>query len=242
VRFIIIILLSFWCSQLFAAAAPKVKKPNPWKGTDMGAGYVANTGNSTSKNANASVNVKYTIKPWVYSNTTTWGYAGSNAKGETANRFYTQFQARYYVTEHSFLYGLANYTKDHFNGYDYIYSESVGYGYRIAMPKTMTWDVYAGPDARQARSTSTQDKQTALGVLVGSGYVWAFTKGNKLKVGLLSNINKDNAHTVAKIALITTVYKSLALQLGYQWRHDSKPQSAKSHVNTITTLQLVYNF
>lgn len=228
------------------ATEPAPKKPvqvHPWKGTDLQAGAVINSGNTNSQNYNVAANIKYTYKKWVATEDTTYQRASSSDKGTTADKFFTQGQLNFNFTEHNFVYTQANYTRDIFSGFTYVVNYSIGYGRRIpVMPASMTLDIFAGPGMRFDKESETDHQRTDASVQIGVNYAWNITQATAFDEQFQITMAKDNTNTSSKSALVTTLSTHLGFSINFLITNDSQPASGKQNVNTSTTLNLAYNF
>ena len=92
--------------------------------------------------------------------------------------------------------------------------------------------------------TSNQKKgaQYIPSAVVGSSIIWQMSDQSHLKEQVQTTSSKVNTRTSSNLTLTTKLFKSLDLQIAYTLTYDSKPVDTKKKTNTVTTLQLVYNF
>ncbi len=217
-------------------------KVHPWKGTNVQAGAVINSGNTNSQNYNLTANLKYTYKKWVATEDTTYQRANSSDKGTTADKFFTQAQLNFNFTEHNFVYTQANYTRDMFSGFTYVINYTVGYGRRLPMPQSMTLDLFGGPGVRLDKESDNGKKRTDASFQLGANYAWNITKATSFQEQFQITMAKDNTNTSSKTSLVTTLSTHLGFSVNFLITNDSRPASGKQNINTATTLNLVYNF
>jgi|GEM_PF-1944715 len=224
------------------APAKKPKPVSPWKGTNAQGGGVINTGNTDSQSYNFGGLLQYAYKKWLFKENTTYQRTSARPNGTTADKFYTMARADYSLSDHNFLYGSSDYTRDMFNGYVYVVNINVGYGRRLHVPKNMTLDVFAGPGVRLDELDTTHEKRTLASLQFGATYEWQITQNTQLQEQLQTNIARDNTHSFSKTALITSLTDKLSFSVSYLIENDSQPAPGKEHINTITEFNLIYNF
>jgi putative salt-induced outer membrane protein YdiY len=225
-----------------AVAHPVTKQPSPWKGSKASFGMVSNVGNSDSSNTNASGTLSYTHKEWEYTASMSYQHARDSKAGETANNLYTLLQAKYHFSRPHFVYGRLDSTNNKFDGYDYIYNESVGYGVRLLdMPTSMKLDLYGGPGLQQTKVTDG-DKKDMVSAQMGMQYVWTITTKTDFSQSLEVTTSSQDTRYMSKTGLITTLSSNLGFEVSFLAIKDSNPVENKKGLNTTTAVQLVYNF
>jgi putative salt-induced outer membrane protein len=99
------------------------------------AGFVNARGNTETDTGNAKFDIAYELEKWKHSLYGAGLYANSNDI-KSAERWETRWQSDYKLTERLFTFGALRYEQDHFSGFDYQGSASVGVGYKFIDTQT----------------------------------------------------------------------------------------------------------
>ncbi len=204
---------------------------------EIGASFAS--GNSENESANATFEVRNTRDKWV----NTLGLAGnygSDGTVTTAERWEVRGQSDYTFTERAYGFGAARYEDDRFSAFEYQSSLSAGLGYRfINTDRTKFW-VQGGPGYRFAerRDTGeTADEWIARGDL---GWDHQLTETTKIVERFLIETGSDNTYMQNDLGLEVTIYRRLALRLGYQVRHNTDVLPEVEKTDTLLTVGLLY--
>ncbi len=230
-------------SSTSTCSKPSSAQGGSWKGTNVQAGYVANTGNTNSSNFNAAGNLVYTNQPWTYTETTT--YQRQEASGVvSANLFYTQGRAQYALGEKNYVYGQASYTDNQFDAYVYVYNENIGYGRYLPTSASMSWSVFLGPGLQQTEATQAAGGQAINepSMQVGTAYSWKINTNVTYNFNEQTQFSGQNIHSMLTTGITVALVKHLSLSVNYQVTDDTKPLDGKVPLNTMTAIQLGYNF
>ncbi|RPI62231.1 MAG: DUF481 domain-containing protein, partial [Lysobacterales bacterium] len=112
------------------AQAPAVPPADPLIG-NVSLGYLATSGNTESKNSNASMEATWDLDgPWKH-DWTALMISARTAGVTTAESYSAGYKAQRDFSETSYLFFSADWRQDRFSGYDRQVSETVGYGRRL---------------------------------------------------------------------------------------------------------------
>ncbi len=217
-------------------------KVNHWKGTSIGAGYVANTGNTTSENFNLNANIQYTKNKWVHTGIASYQFDHTRKSGTTANKLVLQQRSQYNFTTSNSLYTQIKYTNDKFDGYQYVLNLNAGYGFNLGVPHNMSLNLFLGPGVRRSVLEQTNQTQDDPSLQIGSNYSWTINEKTTLTEQLQTNIAKINVNTTSDTTLATKLFDNVSLQLSYQLSNDSKPVDGKSKFNSTSSVLFAYTF
>jgi len=215
------------------------KEDGTFKGSNIAAGGTLNTGNTSSLNINASGLLEYTHHQWVDSFNAMYQREQTRETGLKVNRTFLQGQSVYNLDPKQFLYTQLNYTRDKFDGYNYIVNWAVGYGRNVEMPKNMELSWMAGPGVNQSQDINNV-KKTSPSVEGAIEYTWAIRSDLKFSENLQSIATNNNVRTISTTGLSTKIAGNLNLELMFQAINDNHPPAGKTGFNTITSLQLSY--
>jgi putative salt-induced outer membrane protein len=240
----------FMASSVFADYAPAdtthaINAPSvsSWKGSGAGLGLLMNTGDTQNNNLNSNLNINY--KPsasWTFISKDTFQRASSKQSGLTAWQLALYAQENYNFSTKNYIYAYANYMNDKFDGYDYRLQESLGYGRNISVPKDMSLSVQFGPGFEQSKTQDTGKKENIPTANLGISYVWNFTKKSSFTENLTSVASKETVLTTSTTVLTTNIRGNFDMQLSYLLTQSTRPVEGKHHINTATTVSVIYTF
>jgi putative salt-induced outer membrane protein len=230
-------------SQAHAPTADLSKKSS-FDGSKVAVGYVANTGNTNSRNINLGSVVNYTHERWNLNQLTTYERESTADAGVTENKFYSQGRAQYALNVRDYLYSQLSYLNNQFDGYVYVYNENLGYGHYFTMPPTMSFDVFLGPGFSQRKliESAGGNFSNQADMQFGVEYLWDLSKTATFSSTIQTETGSENTHTDANVGVTSFITNHLALNVNYAASNDSKPVEGKKAINTTTTIQMLYNF
>lgn len=238
----------FFAASLVAAAVPAHAD---WTGKGE-AGLVIASGNTDTQTANASVQLTKETTDWKH----TFGGAAlyaSDQDGKTANRWQLFGQSDWKFTERNFLFGAGRYEEDEFSGFEYQATASAGIGRRfIDSDRTkLVGSVGAGYKFFETRDSFDPD----TGVLIEEGdsdsevvfrgtldLDHKFTATTSLVNKFIVESGANNTFLQNELALQVKMTDVLALAVGYAVRHNTDPPAEFKKTDTLTTINLVYEF
>lgn len=235
----------FITTSVFADNTQATQAPviSPWKGSGAGLGFLMNTGDTQNNSLNSNLNLNY--KPsasWTFISKDTFQRTGSKQSGLSSWQLALYAQENYNFTAKNYIYAYANYMNDKFDGYDYRLQESVGYGHNLHVPKNMTLSIQFGPGLEQSKTRDTGKTENIPTANLGINYKWDFAKKSSFTENLTTVASKQTVLTTSKTALTTNVLYNFNMQLSYQLIQSTRPVDDKHHINTATTVSIIYNF
>lgn len=221
------------------AATKKAAAKEGWQGS-VSIGYLATTGNTDTRSLNGQALVGYKSGPW--QDTLSLQALQSSQDGTTsAENYYLNGQSNYSLTEADYIFGMADYLRDTFSGYQRRTSEIVGYGHRLLNTDTQQLDFELGAGARQTRYTNdTSDSELIERLAVN--YLWKFTDKSNFSENLSVDHGVSNTFTQSITALTTNLAGNFALSLSYTVKHNSSVLPGFKNTDTTTAISLVYTF
>ncbi len=215
-----------------------------WKGKGE-AGIVFARGNTETDTINLKLGMSTTVERWKHE----IGMAALRATSggtRTADRYLATWQSDYNFSSRSFWFGGLRYEKDKFSGFRYSASATTGVGYKFIDSERVK---LAGQLGVGFRRIATEDTVTAPGstsdnaiVTAGLGYENQLTATTKLVDKLTVESGSDNTLLTNFIGLEVKMTTVLALAVGLDARHNTKPPAPLKSTDTLTTLNLVYSF
>ena len=213
----------------------------PWEGSGE-LGFVNTTGNTETVALNAKLNFVRTGEKWRHR------FSGTalvtSEDGSTDNKRYTvEVQSDRKLSEKSWLFGAFRWDADKFGSYDPQMSLTAGYGYQLMKSDKHSLKGEIGAGYRKLEETdsgNTSSEAIARFLLDDSWQVFRTTLWTNR---LLVESGSSNTFTQFNTALAVSMTERFAVKLGFEFRNNTKvPPGDSEHTDTITSVNLVYNF
>lgn len=221
-----------------------------WSGSGE-AGLLISDGNTETESANAKLLVSNEIGAWKHSAGLSALYA-STSSTKTAQRWELSGQSNYNISDKTFAFGAGRYEEDDFGGFDYQATLSTGLGRRFIATERTRLTATAGIGYK---FFETRDSFDDLGSLVEAGekddgiifrgtadFEHAFNDTTSLINNFVVEAGSSNSFLENGLALKVKMNSKIALALGYTVRHNTDPPNSFKSTDTITTVNLVYEF
>ena len=238
---------------LLVATAPLAAHAEDWKGKGQ-AGLLISQGNTEAKSANAALELTRTADAWKHAFNAAALY-GKSGKVQSAERWSIGWQSDRDITPRLFGFGALRYGRDKFSGFQYQATVSTGLGYKFidTEPTKLTGRVGAGyrkfrpelitKDASGAVISRTRLDSVGDAVLTaGIDYDHAFNETTSLSNRFLVEAGSGNTLFTNNLALAVKMSDKLALSLGVNVQHNTKPPAGLKNRDVIETINLVYAF
>lgn len=213
---------------------------SPWSG-DVGLGL----SNTTGTNATLSVNTKDDLhwKSPLWHNRTHLSFNYTSSGGTvSANRLVVANQTKRLFNPSEYLYGNIRYDRNPFDGYFYHLSQTVGYGQTIALGRQMTLSAEIGAGALEDHPIGQAASAHYVSRFAGN-YHWQISQHVVFKEDATALISSSGNNSYeSDTSLKTRVYGPIALQMSYTATYNARVPSGYKRLNTITAVNLVYNF
>ncbi|MFU8832571.1 MAG: YdiY family protein [Wenzhouxiangella sp.] len=204
-------------------------------------GLVFARGNSETETGNARFDLIYQEERWTNESNLSAVYARDS--GETsANRFVLANKTDYSLDEESYVLGALRYDRDQFSTFRFQSTVSVGYGRKLIDTERHNLKAEIGPGFRFAEIRDTGESENEI---IGRGfaeYAWTISETTTLTNRTLVESGSDNTFVENILGLTLAINSRLALQTGFTVRHNTDVDPARKKTDTLTTVNLVYNF
>ncbi len=240
-----------------AAAEKKAKMEAPffenWTGEGELGGF-RNTGNSSNVGISGGIKLAKDAEDWRLKFRARADYQRSN--GVTSREQYAAvLEPEYKIDDRLFIYGLAQYDRDRFQGFSSRYTVSGGIGYTVIKEKDIFLDVKAGPAWRLTEFTEGGSDSSIAG-LIGLDLGWQIAKNLKLTQGAGATLASDaqsltSANVIfssgtntltATTGLDAKINGKLSARLSYAIEHETNPPDGREKTDTLSRATLVYDF
>lgn len=213
------------------------------------AGAVAARGNTTTDSANTKLDVSREFVEWKHSLGLSAVYQ-SDETGATGQRWEGRGQSDYKFHQKGFLFGSARYEEDRFSGFEYQTTYGAGLGWRFYDDPVTKFIVQLGAGYKvfRTRDALAEDEVTIIlgerqEELIGQfsiDFERALTATTKVVDKFLVESGANNTFVQNELSLHVRIMESLALAVGYAARYNTDPPIGFEELDTLTTLNLVY--
>lgn len=213
------------------------------------AGAVAARGNTTTDSANVKFDVAREFVEWKHALGISAVYQ-SDDTGATGQRWEGRGQSDYKFHPQGFWFGSARYEEDRFSGFEYQTTYGVGLGWRFYDDPIAKFIVQLGAGYKVSR---TRDALAAeMGTIVlgerqeeligqfSMDFERQLTATTKAVNQFLAEFGANNTFLQNEFNVQVRIMESLALAVGYAARYNTEPPEGFEELDTLTTLNLVY--
>lgn len=223
-----------------------------WNGSGE-LGFAMSRGNTRSDNANGKIAFGYEddiLKHDFYlsalrnKSEVTVDVAGEPTRvmETSANRYEIGASSARKLSDRSHIVGSLRYENDDFAPFDYQAILSIGYGHDFIKNERTRLRTEVGPGYRKMRDAVTGQTESDL---IGRGlldFKHKLTETTRFYNVLLVESGSDNTFASNDLGISVSINSRLALKAGFEARRNSKVEIGTKKTDTLTKLNLVYNF
>lgn len=159
----------------------------------------------------------------------------------TVERIGASWQPRRSFGDRRYAYGLVQYERDPFVGFDARYTAALGAGYRLVEGRALKLEVEGGPSFRRVESRLGKDF-SSLGGRASLDFSWKVSPQLEVKqVGTLV-IEEENGSGTATTSLDTRLLGPLRMRLSYELRYEEDALRNVDRLDTTSRATLVLGF
>jgi len=222
------------------AQAPAAAPADPFIGS-VSLGYLATTGNTDSKNANASMKATWDLDgPWKHD----WNALAINARTNgitTAESYSAGYKALRDFSDKSYLFFTGDWRQDQFAGYDRQVSETIGYGRRLLDSERQMLALEGGAGAKQTDVVTGEALDEAI-VRGAIDYILHISESSEFNQKLLIEQGDENRYTESTSALKARLIGNIALVLSLVIKQNSDVPVGIEGTDRFTSIPLEYAF
>jgi putative salt-induced outer membrane protein len=220
-----------------------------WSGKGELGGFRA-TGNSSNTGLTAGLTVDRQGIAWRHRLTGRVDYQRANGT-TTREQFLARYEPNVNVSDNFYVYALAQYERDRFQGFSGRYAISGGMGYQALKGEDVQLSVKAGPAYRVTEFIDGREESRIAG-LVALDFDWNITERLKLTQdtnavaetggSAVAIIDSRNTSIDLITGLDATIAKSLKARFSYAVEYDSNPPPGAVQTDTLSRVTLIYDF
>jgi putative salt-induced outer membrane protein len=211
-----------------------------WRGEGSLGGNVS-TGNTDEWNFSAGLDMKREGTRWEHR--VQFDLDLREADGDrTEERILGSYRARFDFNKSPwFLFGMASYERDRFQGISHRFTEATGGGYQFYDTDDFDWEVYVGPALRQTDfSDGTSDN--LVGAFAATDVKWDVTDTLNFRQYFGAVLDEDNQSYRSQSTLTNNLYGRLSGRIQFTYDKETNPPAGKENTDTYSSLSLVYDF
>jgi putative salt-induced outer membrane protein len=227
-----------------AAAQEEADKRNAglldnWQGQGQ-LGAFRSTGNTSDTGITAGVTLERVGVDWRHKLTGLVDYQETNGV-TTREQFLAAYEANYDISDRLFAYGLVQYERDVFQGFDARYLGSGGVGYRVIENDNMQLAVKAGPAYRKTDFVDGTSDSSIAG-LAALDFDWQIAENLKFTEDASALIQSGGNTFVSTTGLVAGLGSGFSASLSYTVEHETNPPPGAVKTDTLTRATLIYDF
>jgi putative salt-induced outer membrane protein len=225
-----------------AAARSRIASAGPlreWDGqVELGASRA--TGSTDSLGLYGALSARRTGIAWVHLLNARAELQESNGR-RTAERASASWQARRLLDRRLYLFGLGQYERDPFVGFDNRTTAGLGAGYSLLDQPGLHVEVEGGPAWRRTDARS-RDDVSSLAARASLAFSWKPTPRLEFKQNGSFYLDRDNGSGQALSALDVSVIGPLRVRLSYELRFERDILRDVRSLDTTSRATFVYGF
>lgn len=210
-----------------------------WKGE-------AEFGASRSTGANTNLGILGSLKlereglDWTHKLTARADLQDTNGE-TTAEQIYAGWQPSYRFSEQLYAFGLVQYERDPFAGYNNRYTLGSGLGYRVPAGKRLKLELEGGPALRRIDDIAV-GRRTHLAGRGSLHLEWQMTPTLSLTQDTAIYLESGAGNAIANTALDTKLIGALKARFSYNIQYEGNPPAGTQSLNTQSRATFVYSF
>lgn len=208
------------------------------------------TGNSSNTGVTTGLTAERQGIDWRHRLTARADYQRANGV-TTREQFLARYEPNYNISERFYIYALAQYERDRFQGFSGRYAISGGMGFQALKKDDIQLSVKAGPAYRVTEFVDGRSESRIAG-LIGVDFDWSITDRLKLTQdtnavaetggSAVAIIDSQNTSLDLITGLNATINSSLSARFSYAIEYDSNPPPGAVQTDTLSRVTLIYDF
>jgi putative salt-induced outer membrane protein len=220
-----------------------------WSGRGELGGF-RSTGNTTNSGVTAALSLERQGIKWRHRLTGRADYQRANGV-TTREQYLARYEPNVNISDNFYIYALAQYEADRFQGYDARYAISGGMGYQAIKADDVQLSLKAGPAYRVTQFVDGRSESRIAG-LVALDFDWQITERLKLTQdtnavaetggSAIAIIDSRNTSIDLVTGLDAAIAKKLKARVSYAIEYDSNPAPGAVQTDTLSRVTLIYDF
>ncbi len=203
-------------------------------------GAFRSTGNSSNTGVSAGLKLERKGIDWRHKLNALVDYQRSNGQ-TTREQYLMAYEPNIRISPRAFVYGLAQFERDRFQGYLARYSVSGGAGYRLIDDDDMKLSVKGGPAWRRSELIGGETAHN-LALLAAGEFNYRISQNISLTQDASAYFEEGNGTYTSATGLEAGLGSDLKARLSYTVEYDSNPPGTSTATDTKSRFTLVYGF
>lgn len=203
-------------------------------------GGFRSTGSTSEVGISAGVSLTRSGLQWTHRLSGSVDYRRANGR-TSRERFVAAYEPRYQFDPGGFVYGLVQFERDPFIGFDSRYAASAGIGYKLIQSKAINLSVDAGPSVRRVEYTD-DFTETKFGGRSSLNFGWKLSPTLNLRQTASGYFESDVITLSAQTALDARIVSRLTARLSYNVLHETESRLTGERLDTLSKVTLIYDF
>jgi putative salt-induced outer membrane protein len=220
-----------------------------WSGRGELGGFRA-TGNTSNSGVTAALTLERQGIKWRHRLTARADYQRAGGV-TTREQFLGRYEPNVNVSDRFYVYALAQYERDRFQGFSGRYAISGGMGYQAIKGDAVQLSLKAGPAYRVTQFVDGREESRIAGLLA-LDFDWQITERLKLTQdtnavaetggSAVAIIDSRNTSIDLITGLDAAIAKKLKARVSYAIEYDSNPPPGAVQTDTLSRITLIYDF
>lgn len=208
------------------------------------------TGNASDTGITTGLTVDRQGIDWRHKLTARVDYQRSNGV-TTREQYLARYEPNVNISDRFYVYALAQYERDQFQGFSGRYAVSGGLGFQALKADDIQLSVKAGPAYRVTEFVDGRNDSRIAG-LIGLDFDWSITDRLKLTQdtnavaetggSAIAIIDSQNTTLDLITGLNATINSSLSARFSYAVEYNSNPPPGAVQTDTLSRVTLIYDF
>ena len=203
-------------------------------------GLFRSTGTTSEFGVSASINLQREGLRWKHILRANADYRRANGK-TSRERLLFAYEPRVQINERTFTYGLAQYERDPFIGFDNRYTASAGVGYDLVDNERIKFSVDTGPSYRHVKYTDDGMEDRA-GLRSSLDFNFKLSPTLTIRQNAYAYVERDSQTLSSLTALDAKILSRLSARFSYNTEYESETEITPESFDTLSKVTLVYDF
>lgn len=197
-------------------------------------------GNTDTTDLGLALSLRKTGEDWRHKFNTSFDY-GRNNDVDNKQRFYVNYQIDRNLNERVYSYGNANYFDDSFGPYREGYFIGGGLGYKVILPKPMSWDIEGGAGYRSQEShLPTGMVEAEVSLRAASNFDWKLNENMSINNDMEITKGDSDNYLWNETGITAKLMNNLAARASFRIDTHSDVPLGTDKTDTITRVGVVY--
>ncbi len=204
-------------------------------------GLGQSSGTTDSANANIAAALTSDAGGWQQKLAATLDY--QDIEGIAANERYTaNYDVRRTLSKQAFVSGLFSFESDRLSGFKRRTAQSLGFGAKLALAKSLSLDLSGGPSLRQVEWIGARGKEELLGARGSAALAWNIAPGVAFAATTSGIFEAANGTIEGQASLTGKIAGPLAMRIQLTARHETRSYPGIEPTTTTSRASIVYSF